>query len=90
MAGGAATTSATCTGTNRHVGGSCAEVSLDSEDLVVECTQFQPNCSPGVEVVTSGDGSAGAVGLADGPVLGKVSSADDRWLIHAFSLINVV
>jgi hypothetical protein len=46
-----------------------ALVTLNSKDLVVVASQAQASLSPGVEVSTGVDGSAGSLVAADGPVL---------------------
>jgi len=75
---------------NGDIGGSSAEVSLRGDDLVVECAELQSRRRPRVEVVRGGDSSAGAVALADRPVLVEGRGALDRRLIDALSFVDVV
>lgn len=72
------------------VGGSAALVSLRGDDLVVEGTHLEASGLPGVEVVGGGDGSAGAVGLPDGPELSKGGGSLDGGLVHALVEIDFV
>lgn len=46
--------------------------------------------SPSVEVVSSGDSSAGALGAADGPVLVEGGSSGDGRLVHLLVGIDIV
>jgi hypothetical protein len=52
--------------------------------------QVQANAGPGVEVIACGDGSADALGGADGPVLLEGSGAFDRWSVCACAHVNIV
>lgn len=72
------------------VGGSAALVALGGDDLVVEFAQLEAGCGPGSEVVADGDGTAGALGAADGPELGEGGSPYDRGLVDALAGVDVV
>jgi hypothetical protein len=50
-------------------GGAAGEVALSGNNLVVVLTELHALGRPSVEVVLHVDGSAGALVLADGPVL---------------------
>lgn len=76
--------------TNSNVGGPFAEVTLSGDDLIVECSQVQSMGGPCVKVVAGADRSAGALALADGPVLVKGCSTLNRGLVHALSLVDIV
>jgi len=78
-------------GANSDVRRAAAEVSLRGDDLVVELrAKLHPSSSPRVEVVPDRDGPTAAVRLADGPVLVERRGADDRGLVHALRLEDVV
>lgn len=52
-----------------------ALVSLSADNLVAMGAHTHSKLRPSVEVVSSGDSSAGALGAADGPVLVEGSSS---------------
>jgi hypothetical protein len=53
-------------------------------------TQLHVQFSPRIEVVSDGDGSAGALGLTNRPVLLEGSSTDDGWLVGTGALVDIV
>ena len=57
------------------------EVTLSGDDLVIVGTQVQAIGLPGVDVVGEGDGSAGTLVAADGPVLLEGGGTNDGWLV---------
>lgn len=75
---------------NGDVGGPAAEVSLRGNNLVIVRAQFQSSGGPRVEVVCGRDGSTGALGLADGPVLVEGRGTDDGRRVYALGLVDVV
>jgi len=76
---------------NSDIGRAATEVSLGGDDLVVELrAQLHPSGGPRVEVVPDRDGPAAPVCLADGPELVERRSADDRGLVYALRLEDLV
>lgn len=75
---------------NGDAGGPAAVVSLRGDDHIVVRTEVQSDAGPGVEVVCGGDGSADAVGCADGPVLLEGRGADDGGFVGACGHVDVV
>lgn len=71
-------------------GGARALVSLRGENLVVERAHGHSMALPRVEVVSGVDRSAGAVALANGPVLVEGSGSLDRRRVHALGPVDVV
>jgi len=70
--------------------GPTAVVSLRRDDLVVICAQFHAKIGPCVEVVCGSDCSARALRAADGPVLLEGRGTDDRGLVGACALVDIV
>lgn len=67
-----------------------ALVTLSGDNLVVEIAQVHSQLGPSIEVVGSGHSTAGALALADGPVLVEGRSALDGGLIDLLVLVDVV
>lgn len=53
-------------------------------------SQLQSRRGPCVEMVANRDGARRPMRLTDRPVLIEGGGPEDRWLVHALSLINVV
>ena len=67
-----------------------ALVSLGGHDLVVVRAEAHAERGPGIEVVLSGDGSAGALGATNRPVLGEGGSAGDGRLVHLLVGVDII
>jgi len=83
----------------RATAGACADsnagrpaalVSLCCDDHVVEATHRHSQTGPRIEVVGSGDGSAGPMRLADTPVLLEGRGALNGWFIGAGGFVDVI
>lgn len=75
---------------NLDVGGSSAAEGLDGEHLVVEVAGGEAVVLPSIEVVGDGDGSAGALALADGEVLAESAGALNGRLVDLRVLADLV
>lgn len=65
-------------------------VTFSCHDLVVVGAEVHAVAGPRVEVVGHGDGSTGALLLADAPVLVERAGAVDGWLVHTCCFVDVV
>jgi hypothetical protein len=75
---------------DRDRGRTAALVTLRSKDLVVKCTQTETMSRPRGEMVGDSDSTANAVRRADRPELVERRCSDDRRLVGADCVIDVV
>lgn len=76
---------------NSHSSRTAAEVTLSSQDHVVEaCSELQTGGGPGVEVGSDIDGSRASLVPSNGPELLEGRSSIDRWLVGSGADQDVV
>jgi hypothetical protein len=73
-----------------NVRGTRGLVTLSGDNLVVVGTELQAKLGPGVEVVSSSDGTRRALVLANAPVLVEGSGTRDGGLVGADALVDIV
>lgn len=75
---------------NGNIRRTTAVVSLSSNNHVVERPQVHTQVLPSSEVVSSSDGSLGALALANRPVLGERSSTFNGRLVDSLAGVDIV